>query len=55
MAELGGLMSFFFGISLVSVLECMLYYCCGGLKKTDNDEEEELRKQQPYLARPSIA
>ena len=54
-AELGGLMSFFFGISVISVLECLLFLCCGGLKRSETDDEEELRKRQPYIARPSIA
>ena len=54
-AELGGLMSFFSGISVISVIECLLFCFCGGFKRSEADEEEELRKRQPYIARPSIA
>jgi hypothetical protein len=55
-AELGGLLSFFFGISLISLLECFLYCCFGGLKRSGNElEDEEEKKRQTYMHRPSVA
>jgi hypothetical protein len=37
-AELGGLMCFFLGISIISILECFLFCCCCGCKKEAGDE-----------------
>jgi hypothetical protein len=38
-AELGGLMAFFLGISIISVIECLCYCLCCGCRKSDNEED----------------
>lgn len=39
-AEVGGLMAFFLGLSLVSILECMCYCCICTVRKCGGDEVE---------------
>lgn len=45
-AEVGGLMAFFLGLSVVSVLECFCYCCVASIRKcTGEDREEEERER----------
>jgi uncharacterized membrane protein (UPF0136 family) len=39
-AELGGLMGFFLGISIISLIECMCYGCCCGCRDKNDDEKD---------------
>jgi hypothetical protein len=55
-AELGGLMAFFYGISIISILECFLYCCFGGWKIKELFQFKEPEEpKQPILKRPSVA
>ena len=38
-AELGGLMCFFLGMSIISFIECLCFCCCCGCRD-DNDQED---------------
>ena len=39
-AELGGLMSFFLGISIISVMECLCFCCCCGCRDNEEDDKQ---------------
>jgi len=54
-AELGGLMAFFFGVSIISIIEFMLYSCFGGWKIKEMFQFKELEKLNLNLRRPSVA
>ena len=45
-AELGGLMCFFLGMSIISVIECLCFCCCCGCRdnRETSDERKKMRK-----------
>jgi len=47
-AELGGLMGFFLGISVISVIECLCYCCCCGCRKGDDEDESKIKKVKEW-------
>ena len=41
--EIGGLMSFFLGMSVISFVECLCFCCCCGCRENPDDSEEKNR------------
>jgi hypothetical protein len=39
--EIGGLMSFFLGLSIISFIECCCFCCCCGCREGGDDEEKK--------------
>jgi len=39
-SELGGLMGFFLGMSIISFIECLCFGCCCGCRKPEEDESK---------------
>merc|ERR1712150_366158 len=53
LAEVGGIMAFFLGISMISILECVCYFfyklkkcCCSCMDNTNEDEAEHVEQFQ---------
>ena len=44
--KVGGLMAFFLGISAVSIIECLCYFCVSIKRKCDGESDEEPERQQ---------
>ena len=47
-AELGGLMGFFLGISIISLIECMCYGCCCGCRDKDEKDTAQVRNVKSW-------